>query len=97
MEYKQIEGGYLTGKIFSHPFNVACDICGKSELDTFVDGITTDGRCINMCESCFKAAGAGIGKGLGERYEKIKSETPESVLPSLQQSFRCFNLFDCKL
>lgn len=46
-----------------------CDVCPAKELDEVVDGATKPaGRWGNMCMTCFKAIGKGLGTGLGQRY-----------------------------
>lgn len=47
----------------------ACDVCGRTVGTTFVDGKTRHGPWANMCESCHKVHGVGIGTGKGQRYE----------------------------
>jgi hypothetical protein len=70
-DYKQIEGGTQTDKTFTRP-EVSCDICGKSCPDYFVDGNTKLGGWANMCKSCHKQYGHGLGTGRGQAYQAIQ-------------------------
>ena len=48
---------------------IKCGICGKPELDEFVDGVMTIGKWANMCMRCWGISGIGrLGTGLGQRY-----------------------------
>jgi len=44
-----------------------CDFCGKVAK---YDGKTKMGPWANMCESCFKINGVGLGLGKGQRFVK---------------------------
>ena len=54
-----------------------CDICGRSFADSpekdgeivFIDGKTKSGSWANMCISCFRDNGVGLGIGRGQVYE----------------------------
>lgn len=47
-----------------------CDICDRPIDKAFVDGRTRFGPWGNMCMACFRADGAGLGLGLGQKYEQ---------------------------
>lgn len=47
-----------------------CDICSGSFENTMYDGRTVQGPWANMCESCFKQYGVGLGLGRGQKYTK---------------------------
>jgi len=44
-----------------------CDFC---EVQAYVDGKTKIGIWANMCKTCFKKHGVGIGLGKGQYLEK---------------------------
>jgi hypothetical protein len=48
---------------------VKCDLCQKAITKTFVDGATQYGPWANMCPSCHKARGRGLGIGKGQKYK----------------------------
>ena len=75
MQYVQIEGGTMTGKIM-HTVG-ECNLCGKERLSEFVDGKTRMGPWANMCLPCYRK----VGVGLGQRYAVL---TPESGSLSLK-------------
>ena len=66
MQYVQIEGGTMTGKIM-HTVG-ECNLCGKDRLSEFVDGKTRMGPWANMCLPCYRKVGVGLGVGRGQRY-----------------------------
>ena len=45
-----------------------CNICNGPFCGQMYDGKTTTGPWANMCESCFRFFGVGLGTGLGQRY-----------------------------
>lgn len=53
----------------SEPVVKRCDFCARPLEGTYVDGATKIGPWADMCESCFKQHGVGIGTGMGQRYE----------------------------
>ena len=46
-----------------------CDICEGKLEGAFVDGRTKTGFWANMCLSCHKEFGVGLGIGKGQKYE----------------------------
>lgn len=48
----------------------ACDIDGTVIKDNFVDGRTRRGPWANMCLSCHRTQGVGLGTGKGQHYKK---------------------------
>jgi len=46
-----------------------CDLCQKPIGKTFIDGATQYGPWANMCPSCHKARGRGLGMGKGQKYK----------------------------
>ncbi len=56
-----------------------CDLCGMPILQVFVDGKTRMGSWANMCLSCFKQDGVGLGTGLGQKYQLQTSGDYENV------------------
>lgn len=46
----------------------SCDICRKPIIDSFIDGRTVHGPWANMCPTCFKREGVGLGTGHGQHY-----------------------------
>ena len=69
MQYVQIEGGTMTGKIM-HTVG-ECNLCAKERLSEFVDGKTRMGPWANMCLPCFRKVGVGLGVGRGQRYARV--------------------------
>ena len=47
-----------------------CDLCKRPITTGFVDGATTSGPWANMCLTCFKEHGRGVGSGKGQQYAK---------------------------
>lgn len=47
-----------------------CDICTLTLRSVFVDGATRQGPWANMCMSCHRIYGHGLGTGRGQQYEK---------------------------
>ena len=45
-----------------------CDICKKPNLKAYFDAKTTYGPWANMCLTCFRWNGIGLGVGRGQRY-----------------------------
>jgi len=69
MQYVQIEGGTMTGKIM-HTVG-ECNLCGKDRLSEFVDGKTRMGPWANMCLPCYRKVGVGLGVGKGQKYAMV--------------------------
>lgn len=46
-----------------------CDVCKTEIKGHFVDGKTRMGPWANMCTSCHKKLGVGLGTGKGQKYE----------------------------
>lgn len=46
-----------------------CEICQQLCDYLLIDGLTTTGRRVCMCEECFKQVGQGLGPGVGQLYE----------------------------
>ena len=54
----------------SERYKVVCDFCHKTvESGTYVDGATRFGPWANMCESCYRTNGVGLGMGRAQRYD----------------------------
>jgi len=51
-----------------------CDICGIKITDIFYDGRTYYGPWANMCPTCFKENGVGLGTGSGQLWGKVNNE-----------------------
>ena len=69
--YIQVEGGTKPGTPHLQASSrTTCDICGASNLPCFIDGKTTHGLWANMCQSCHREVGQGLGVGLGQKYCK---------------------------
>jgi hypothetical protein len=52
--------------------NITCQLhqpIGTTPLKRYVDGATIYGPWANMCESCHKRMGMGLGTGRGQLYE----------------------------
>ena len=47
-----------------------CDFCRVPIVATFYDAKTHEGPWANMCPSCYKQHGRGLGIGLGQKYER---------------------------
>ena len=47
-----------------------CEVCHASITDTFIDGRTIHGPWANMCPTCHKEIGVGLGTGRGQKYVK---------------------------
>ena len=49
---------------------MVCDLCMKdlTDLDWY-DAKTIFGPWANLCPTCFKAHGIGLGAGLGQHYD----------------------------
>lgn len=45
-----------------------CDICSKRDLNTYVDGKTTQGPWGDLCMKCWMQRGVGLGTGKGQKY-----------------------------
>ncbi len=58
-----------------------CDICHdpiKERVEYFVDGKLKGNSCwALMCPVCFKKHGAGLGCGLGQKYDGTTAELLE--------------------
>ena len=77
MQYVQIEGGTMTGKIM-HTVG-ECNLCAKERLSEFVDGKTRMGPWANMCLPCFRKVGVGLGVGRGQRYAMVVNHVSGSM------------------
>ena len=53
-----------------------CNNCGEKPEGWFVDGETIFGPWALMCQKCHKLIGAGIGLGVGQKYD---AETLEKI------------------
>lgn len=53
---------------------VKCDICKKPLSSTYIDGKTKQGPWANMCLSCHKAFGVGLGLGKGQVFDAKTGE-----------------------
>ena len=80
MQFVQLEGGSMTGKIM-HTVG-ECNLCGQVNLFEFVDGKTRMGPWANMCMPCFKHVGVGLGVGRGQRYARL-AEVSGSLFDSV--------------
>ncbi len=47
-----------------------CDICKSPVEFEFFDAKTADGPWANVCRSCMRRYGVGIGLGMGQHYRK---------------------------
>ena len=58
-----------------------CEVCGGEIKDDFIDGRTKVGSWANMCPSCHKGFGVGLGVGRGQKYNvrKIKGGGTEWI------------------
>lgn len=45
-----------------------CNICGKRDLSSVVDGKTIYGLWAWMCLDCYREQGAGLGLGKGQLF-----------------------------
>ena len=77
MQYVQLEGGSMTGKIM-HTVG-ECNLCGKERLSEFVDGKTRMGPWANMCMPCYRKVGVGLGMGRGQRYAMVVNHVSGSM------------------
>lgn len=65
-------------KYYLSPAPVACDLVGAvptehyniAEKGEFVDGRTVYGSWANMCLTCHRKYGVGLGTGKGQRYTR---------------------------
>lgn len=51
-----------------------CDVCHVNIKSIFVDGNTSLGGWANMCPSCHKVYGRGLGIGKGQKYKLDKTD-----------------------
>lgn len=51
----------------------ACDLCHQPFGNKMIDGKTRFGPWGNMCPSCYKKYGVGLGLGRGQEYERQKN------------------------
>ena len=65
-DYVQIKGGSCTGEVFDKKGE--CDICGRENLKTLIDGCTVDGLWGILCILCHGLYGRGLGIGNGQLY-----------------------------
>lgn len=54
----------------------ACDVCGDSILEIFVDCKTKMGPWGCLCVDCHTQHGFGFGVGRGQKYQKIECVPP---------------------
>ena len=47
----------------------ACDICAAVLVGIFIDGRTRMGPWANMCNTCHRQYGCGLGTGCGQKYQ----------------------------
>jgi hypothetical protein len=47
-----------------------CQMCEKPIGDIFIDGRTSLGPWANMCQSCHRRKGVGLGTGKGQKYQR---------------------------
>jgi hypothetical protein len=47
-----------------------CDLCHRPIEKTFIDGKTQFGPWANMCVSCHRSGGCGLGTGRGQKYTR---------------------------
>lgn len=95
MQYIQLEGGTMTGKVVS--MQGECNMCGKERLSEFVDGKTRLGPWANMCMPCYRKVGVGIGYGRGQRYAlvQVSGSAPSAQVQAAQAHTRAkADLFD---
>lgn len=95
MQYVQIEGGTMTGKIMHTQGE--CNLCGKVNLSEFVDGKTRMGPWANMCLPCYRKVGVGLGVGRGQRYAiaQVSGSAPSVQVQAAQAHTRAkADLFD---
>jgi hypothetical protein len=68
--------GLVWGATALHPEPPSsCDLCGcgLTERQTFVDGVTADGRWAIMCPKCFIEEGLAIGPLTGQLYLQVEA------------------------
>lgn len=64
-----------------------CDICDTPIVDEFIDGVVKNGPWGNMCPTCHRNEGIGLGTGRGQHYKKnadgnfYKCEIPSEPKP----------------
>lgn len=51
-----------------------CDCCSDPFGSVMYDGRTVQGPWANMCETCFKRFGVGLGIGRGQRYVLVNGK-----------------------
>jgi len=47
---------------------ISCEICGRKELVTYINGKTKDETYAKMCNNCHAEHGTGMGDNLGQLY-----------------------------
>jgi hypothetical protein len=52
-----------------------CDVCRADIKEIFIDGNMKVGSWANMCFSCHKQHGVGLGTGRGQKYRKQSDGT----------------------
>ena len=53
---------------------MVCDICKDDCGTIYYDGATKMGPWANMCRTCFKVFGIGLGTGRGQEYHKDEND-----------------------
>jgi hypothetical protein len=51
-----------------------CEVCKKDVGDVFYDAKLDGGPWALMCEECFDTRGAGLGMGMGQKYDAKTSK-----------------------
>lgn len=72
-QYELTSGGTLGVRV-SHASVVKCNFCEKSCEKSYVDGLTKANMWAEMCDTCHKKYGTGLGIGRGQRYERVVIE-----------------------
>lgn len=58
------------GKQWFGTIPAQCDLCKQPIKDVFIDGATKMGCWANMCPSCHRNRGHGLGTGRGQKYQR---------------------------
>lgn len=66
-----------THKQWLSPAPIKCDLCDHPITGTFIDGKTRMGPWANMCPSCHRIHGSGLGMGRGQKYTRTPSSDGE--------------------
>lgn len=61
-----------------------CDLCRSEILAGYVDGRTTMGPWANMCVSCHRTNGVGLGTGKGQCYRLQPSGKWAKMVPGAE-------------